>query len=75
MSPIWEGRARKRIWDGRDTDINYKLEPVPVYGELVPALDSDEEATARVPPKFATLGTITEDNSSYETALCKSKQR
>ena len=61
--------------DGRESDPDYKLPPVPVYGVLEPTLDSDEEAAARVPPKFATLGPVTMETSGYETVLCQSKQR
>ena len=34
---------------------------IPIYGRLDPPLDADEETAARLPPRFATLGEVTEE--------------
>ena len=47
--------------------------PVPVYGEV--SVTKEEEAAARLPPKFPTLAKITKQSVAYETTLCQTKIR
>ena len=57
MSPVQSPKSKQEKWmweiaagDGRELDPDYKLPPVPIYGELEHPLDEDEKSINQIEP-------------------------